>query len=271
MENGETAGAPSDSESVESVMSAIAEINDSLARLKEQAGSSSGSGNRKGSFRRAGRNASMQEARASENTGGEEASLKEKLERCRSDNERLRRKNTELGGELAKTRAKLDAVTEELRKACKEVEVLKRVPEVPPKDDASLKSRVDDLTAANAALTEEVERLRAELGEGKGRTIQAAEAPVVSRISETELRSDLFDCPRYDARLSRDGRRITLRADVEGRVRCSGGVLSIPSLPDLIGFDGPADYQVTLDDGLMVIRIRRGHHLTISTSGSNAP
>ena len=161
MENGETAGTHSDSESVESVMSAIAEINDSLARLKEHAGSSSGSGNRKGSFRRAGRNASIQEARASERSDGEESFLKEKLERCRSDNERLRRKNTELGGELAKTRAKLDAVTEELRKACKEVEVLKRVPEAPPKDDASLKSRVDDLTAANAALTEEVERLRA--------------------------------------------------------------------------------------------------------------
>jgi predicted RNase H-like nuclease (RuvC/YqgF family) len=255
MENGETAGTPSDSESVESVMSAIAEINDSLARLKEQAGSSSGSGNRKGSFRRAGRNASLQEAMASENRGGEEASLREKLGRCRSDNERLRRKNTELGGELARTRAKLDAVTEELRKACKESEALKRAA-IPFKDGASMKSKVDELTAANAALTEELERLRAELDDGKGRILPVAEAPVVSRISETELRSDLFDCPRYDARLSRDGRRITLRADVEGRVRCSGGVLSIPSLPDLIGFDGPADYQVTLDDGLMVIRIR---------------
>ncbi len=256
MVDGETAEAPSEPESAD-VISVIAEINDSLARLKESAESSSGSANRKGSFRKAGRNASIQGAKASVPRSTEESALREKLEQCRSDNERLRRKNTELGGELARTRAKLDAMTEGRRKACKEADIPKRGPAVPQEDDASLKSRIDELAAANAALKEEVERLRAELEDARNKIPPTAGTMVVSRISGTELRSDLFDCSRYDVRLSRDGRRMTLRPDVEGRVKCSGGVLSIPSLPDLIGFEGAVDYPVTVDDGLMVIRLRR--------------
>ena len=221
----------------------------------------------KGSFRKTGRiTFSRPEAISNGAAADQEAILKAKLEECSADNERLRKKNKDLANDLVKARSKLEAATRELEKPSDKRRCY--VNQAAASEDSALKAELDGLRRINADLKLEAEGLRKELEAAKSRISElenarepaappANEEMTVYRISETEFRSVLFDCPRYDVRLSRDGRRISFKPDVEGRVRCSRGVMSIPSLPDLIGFDGAKEYLAVLEGGRILVSLRR--------------
>ncbi len=217
------------------------------------------------------------------------ASLKERVKDAESKNDRLRKKNTELGNELAKAKSRLEGLVDEVNSLSKENEALKKrnheLMDIPKasveamercslleSENSMIRAELERLRKEHSTLQDEIDMLREEASENiyslKSRisdqedVIRKLKAGIplseiagsVERTSSTQFSSDLFDSPRYDVRMARNGSYMTFKSDVQGKVPCSEGVLSIPSLPELIGFEGPRRYDAYhFNGGLKVV------------------
>ena len=207
------------------------------------------------------------------------ASLREKLEKSESNNDKLRRKNGELSNELAKVRSKADALAAYAENLASENAALRKKISSSPKSMEAAETRIAALSAENSDLQRETIRLRsvisvmekekdaldAEIKKLRSDTeklkagIPAAEiAGRIDRISGAEFRSDLFRGPRYEVKIAKDGSYMTFKADIEGAVICKRETISLPDLPDLIGFQGPKSYDAYQYGGKLKIMLRRG-------------
>ncbi len=206
-----------------------------------------------------------------------------------SKNEKLRKKNTELGNDLAKAKSRLEGLVDEMNSLSKENEALKKrnheLMDIPKasveamercslleSENSMIRAELETLRKEHSSLLEEIESLKKESSESvsalESRVSEQEEtirklksgiplsevAGTIERTSSTQFSSDLFDSPRYDVKIARNGSYMTFRSDVQGKVPCSDGVLSIPSLPELIGFDGPRRYDAYhFNGGLKVV------------------
>ncbi|MBR4225535.1 MAG: hypothetical protein IKR86_01885 [Candidatus Methanomethylophilaceae archaeon] len=220
---------------------------------------------------------------------GKIAALKERLGDAETKNEKLRKKNGDLGNDLSRAKARIDDLMGEVESLTRENEALrKRSRELleMPKTNEEAKSRCAVLESENTMMRAELERLRAERSTAESaarereeeasarmaaleariseqdETIRKLKAGIplseiagsVERVSATQFRSDLFEAERYDVRMARNGSYVTFKPDVEGKVACAGGVLSIPSLNELSRFDGPRSYDAYhFNGGLKVV------------------
>ncbi|MBO4348809.1 MAG: hypothetical protein J5812_04460 [Candidatus Methanomethylophilaceae archaeon] len=217
------------------------------------------------------------------------ASLKERVEDIESKNEKLRKKNGELGNDLARAKTRLDDLMEEVESLTKENAALrKRNKELVdmPKASEEAKERCTQLESENAIIRAELEKIRMErsaleyrfqeseaiaaetIAEKDSRIKEQDEiirklksgiplseiAGTVERISATQFESSLFEAGRYDVRMARNGSYVTFKPDVQGKVACVDGTLSIPSLEDLVKFDEPRKYDAYhFNGGLKVV------------------
>ncbi len=241
----------------------------------------------KGSFRT--KQAVRVQDRPTEEQESKINALRKRLEDTESKNEKLRKKNGELGSDLAKMKARLNNLMEEVEYLTKENDALRRrnkelldMPksseEVLEKcarleaENESAQEELEGLRAEKTAVESDLERLRKESAEAAAlieariseqdeiiRKLKAGiplseMAGTVERISATEFESSLFDGSRYDVRMARNGSYVTFKQDVEGKVACSDGVLTIPTLQDLVEFSGPRKYDAYhFNGGLKVV------------------
>ncbi len=274
----------------EAARKAIADVRKSVDEFCAKAASQSPSARPRGSFRE--KRAPRKEEKPAPDDGSKAAELKERLMESEAKNEKLRKKNGELGNDLSKARSRIESLAGQVESLSKENESLKkRSKELldKPKAAEEAKEKCALLEMENANLRSVLEKLRADYSsleaelessrrdaEAQGSASQARiseledavrklksgiplseKAGTVERTSASQLSSPLFDCGRYDVRIARNGSYMTFRPDVEGKVPCSGGELSIPALEGMVAFDGPRRYDAYHFNGGLKVVLRR--------------
>ena len=276
-------------EDAEAARKAIADARRSADDFCARAASQS-SARPRGSFRE--KRSLRKEDRTSPDEEAKATELKERLMESEAKNEKLRKKNGELGNDLSKARSRIESLTGQVESLSKENESLrKRNRELLDKpkaseeakekcallemENANLMSVLEKLRADYSALEKEIESARkdAESRESASRAriseledvvrklksgIPLSEkAGAVERTSASQLVSLLFDCGRYDVKIARNGSYMTFKPDIEGKVPCADGALSIPALEGLVAFDGPMKYDAYHFNGGLKVVLRR--------------
>jgi len=219
------------------------------------------------------------------------ASLKERLEDTEAKNEKLRKKNKELGNDLARAKTRLEDLMEEVESLTKDNEALrKRNRELMdmPRASEEAQQKCTQLESEIAIVRAELENQRNEKAavesefaifkessaelrysmesriKEQNETIRKLKAGIplseiagtIERTSATQFESDLFGATKYDVKIARNGSYVTFRPDVEGKVSCEEHVISIPSLENMVGYNGPKSYDAYHFNGGLKIVLR---------------
>ena len=184
-------------------------------------------------------------------------STKTKMEVLEANYKTLHDSYEKIDKELKALRKSGGDVSGELAAKDKEIESLNKEIKKKDKDIAALNSSIADAEEEIDGLKKEIEELKESQKETDvPEEERKGDSNVITRISETGFRSDIFTGTRYKVSLSRDCSYMTFKVDILVSARCVNNTIDLPKVSKYLPFNGTKDYTAeSLADGSILIRL----------------